>query len=67
MNNLTGFGSAVLLLVLIVAAVAAYALPSLIAYSRKTRNRASVLVLNIGLGWTVIGWIAALAMAVAGQ
>lgn len=41
-----------------------YFLPSIIAVARKTRNYGSVVVVNLFLGWTIIGWIIALAMAV---
>jgi hypothetical protein len=40
-----------------------YFLPLIIAVSRKVRNQGSVLVVNLFLGWTLIGWIVALAMA----
>ena len=41
-----------------------YFLPTVVAYSNKKNNKGSVTVINIFLGWTVIGWIIALAMAV---
>lgn len=41
-----------------------YFLPTIIAFSRKVTNVGSVLVINFFLGWSVIGWIVALAMAV---
>lgn len=34
-----------------------YALPGLIARSRGHRNWRGILVLNLLLGWTVIGWV----------
>jgi hypothetical protein len=34
-----------------------YMLPSLIAYSREHPHRDLVVVFNIFLGWTLIGWI----------
>lgn len=40
-----------------------YLLPTIIAHSRKVLNRGTVTVLNICLGWTIIGWIIFLAMA----
>jgi hypothetical protein len=43
---------------------AVYFLPSIIAFSRKARNPVSILVVNFFLGWTIIGWIIALAMSV---
>jgi len=44
-------------------AVAFYFLPAIIAAVRRVRNLGSVIVVNVFLGWTVIGWIVALAMA----
>ena len=41
-----------------------YFLPSLIAGRRKVPNAGSVFVLNLFLGWTLIGWVIALSMAV---
>ena len=40
-----------------------YMLPSSIAIVRKVRNVGSIIVINFFLGWTLIGWIVALAMA----
>lgn len=40
-----------------------YAAPTLIAYTRKHRNIASIIVINLLLGWTMLGWIVALAWA----
>lgn len=37
-----------------------YFLPSIIAFTRKHHNSAAILILNIFLGWTLIGWIIAL-------
>lgn len=43
-----------------------YFAPSIVAYRRETPNKGSVLVLNVFLGWTFLGWVIALAMAAAG-
>ena len=40
-----------------------YFLPTILAFSRRVVNRGSVAVINLFLGWTVIGWVIALAMA----
>jgi predicted Abi (CAAX) family protease len=42
---------------------ALYMLPTIIAMLRR-RQAASVTVINLFLGWTIIGWVIALAMAV---
>jgi Superinfection immunity protein len=44
-----------------------YFLPSLIAQSRRRVSPGPTVVVNVFLGWTVIGWIVALAMAFGGQ
>ena len=45
---------------LIIALLALYLLPGFIAEHRGHRSSTAILVLNVLLGWTVIGWIAAL-------
>ena len=40
-----------------------YFLPTIVAHSRKVRHQGSVAVINVFLGWTLIGWAVALAMA----
>ena len=42
---------------------AAYMFPFLIALLRRTHNVGGVFLLNLLLGWTVIGWIVAFVMA----
>ena len=51
------------LLVLGIVALALYFIPSIIAYSREHHNRLAILVLNTFLGWTFLGWVAALVWA----
>lgn len=41
----------------------AYWIPALVAAIRHVPNTGSVIVVNLLLGWTGIGWIVALAMA----
>jgi hypothetical protein len=45
------------------AIIGVYWIPSIAASRRKVRNRGSVYVINTFLGWTFIGWVVALAMA----
>jgi hypothetical protein len=49
------------------ALIAAYFFPTIIAAQSGSRNAASVAIVNLFLGWTFIGWVVALAMAVGGQ
>jgi hypothetical protein len=53
--------NAVLGLILIAIGFFFYFLPSIIG--RKKRNARAIIVVNILLGWTVLGWIAALTWA----
>ena len=40
-----------------------YWMPTLLALNRKVPSLGSVVVVNLFLGWTFIGWVVALAMA----
>lgn len=53
----------IVVLVLLVAGAALYFLPTIIAAKRKVSNVGSVLVINLFLGWSLIGWVVALALA----
>ena len=52
----TGYATLIIMAVL-------YFVPTIVAYSRKVPNMMSVIVVNVFLGWTFIGWVVALAMA----
>jgi Superinfection immunity protein len=56
----SGSGGAALGLVIL---VGMYFVPTIVAVIRKVPNIGSVIVINLFLGWSVIGWIVALAMA----
>lgn len=38
-----------------------YFIPAINGYSKQHRSRALILVVNVFLGWTVLGWLIALA------
>jgi len=40
-----------------------YFVPTFVALSRGTPNKGSAIVVNVFLGWTIIGWVIALSMA----
>ncbi len=42
-----------------------YFLPTIVAFKRRRPNQASIAVVNFFLGWTLIGWVVAMAWAVA--
>ena len=54
----------VLILVAWAALICAYLAPTVIAFRRDVINKWSVAVINVLLGWTLVGWAVALAMAV---
>lgn len=43
--------------------LAVYFLPSIIASHKKHRNAEAISILNLLLGWTILGWIIALVWA----
>jgi hypothetical protein len=55
--------SGLTILVLTAIAAALYLLPVLVAWGRRVPDIGSVAVINILLGWTLVGWVAALALA----
>ena len=46
--------------------VGIYFVPTIIAAARGLRNRGSIIVLNIFLGWSLVGWVVALCWSVSG-
>ena len=59
MNTLIGL----IVITILITLAAAYLLPTLIAWSRHAPDLAVVAVINILLGWTAVGWIIALILA----
>lgn len=51
-------------LAIIAAVFALYFLPLIVAYCRDHPNTLGIAILNIMLGWTLIGWVVALIWAV---
>jgi hypothetical protein len=51
------------ILILICICVFVYFLPAIIAYGRDHHNSTSIFLLNLLLGWSVLGWIAAIIWA----
>ena len=50
-------------MLMIVVMVLMYFLPTFIAFAAKRKNKAAIFILNLLLGWTFIGWVAALVWA----
>lgn len=42
-----------------------YIIPSIVALTLKKKNSIYIILLNLVLGWTVLGWIGALVWAIA--
>lgn len=60
----TLFGG-VLTVVLVASAIALYFLPTILARRRGHRSPEAIFVLNLLLGWTLLGWVGALVWALA--
>lgn len=61
---MSGLLAFVAMLVLIGMAGSLYLAPTIVAFGREHHQKASILVVNLFLGWTLIGWVVAFAMAV---
>ena len=51
-------------LLMIALIFAVYFLPSLIAFAREHKNKLAIFLLNLLLGWTVLGWVSSLVWSV---
>jgi len=47
--------------------LALYFLPAIIALDRRHRNSMPIFIVNLFLGWTIIGWVGCLAWGLAHQ
>lgn len=54
----------ILELLLAVLIFAFYFLPTLIAFLRNHKNKLAIFLLNLLLGWTVLGWVGSLIWSV---
>ncbi len=54
-------------LIFVIALLALYFLPSIIAGIRGHRNGAAISIVILFLGWTLIGWVGALVWSVAAR
>ena len=57
-------GFVALLLAACIVAMAVYALPVLLAWSMGSPQRVAITLVDLLLGWTILGWIAALIWAI---
>jgi hypothetical protein len=54
----------ILELLLVVLIFVFYFLPTLIAFLRQHKNKLAIFLLNLLLGWTVLGWVVSLVWSV---
>jgi hypothetical protein len=59
----TAVGDGISALMIIGLVLGGYFFPTLIAWSRKHRNTLAIFIVNLFLGWTFLGWVAALVWA----
>ena len=60
--QMQNFGLLEILLVVLIFAF--YFLPTLIAFLRQHKNKLAIFLLNLTLGWTVLGWVVSLVWSV---
>ena len=53
-----------LLILLIILGLAVYFIPTIVAFVSQQENRVAIMVLDILLGWTLVGWVVSLVWAV---
>jgi len=51
-------------ILLVVLIFTVYFLPTLIAFLRQHKNKLAIFLLNLLLGWTVLGWVGSLVWSV---
>jgi len=57
------FGDWIITVIWLIVLLPLYFFPWIVAISRDHHNRTAIAVLNLLLGWTFIGWVAALVWA----
>lgn len=51
------------LIMLTIVALWAYLMPTIISEIRQAKHEAGIVIVNLFLGWTILGWIGALLWA----
>lgn len=59
----TGAAAHIHVLILVAVALAIYFVPTIVALKREHHQWLAILVLNVVLGWTFLGWVGALIWA----
>lgn len=63
MGSGAGAGMGVFTMVLMLVGVVIYFVPAFIAFKREHPQKVSIILLNVLLGWSVIGWVGSLIWA----
>jgi len=63
-EGIAGIISAIAVVIFVLLGIAIYAIPTIVAAIRRHRNLAAIFVINLFLGWTLLGWVGALVWAV---
>jgi len=53
----------VILLLMVILMLLIYFIPTYVAFSKRHVNKVPILIINLFLGWTFIGWVIALVWA----
>lgn len=61
--NESAMGGIFLFILIIFLVVGVYFVPSYVCFFRKVENKSGIILLNIFLGWTGLGWVGALIWA----
>jgi len=56
-----------LLVLLLIPCLAVYMAPTAVAWSRQHPSMVPIFIVNLFLGWALVGWVAALAWAFSGK
>ena len=64
-SEVGGSMSGIVVLLVVIIGLALYFLPTIIAANRKKTNTVSIFVLNLFLGWSLVGWVVSLVWALA--
>jgi hypothetical protein len=54
-------------ILVIIVLIGLYILPSIVEYNRNTKYTSGIVLLNLFLGWTLIGWLGALIWSVSAK
>ena len=65
-TSAAGTGASIfpMIIVWVILGLFLYFVPTIVAYKSNHLNKKAILLLNIFLGWTIVGWVVALVMSV---